>query len=278
MAEIWKKASKNRNLLWKRPLAAVALLLGLGGLSHSPACAESYRFVTLTFPPLEYQGKDGQPAGAAVEVVKTVMKRLGHEVEIDVLPWSRSIQEVRRAKAAAVFTAYKNEERVKFLDYSRQVLIPQVVSFYVRKGSGLDFHGDFAALKGKKVGVVSTISYGERFDEAVKNLNIETERVDKRVLNFKKLLAGRIDYVISNQYSAATVMKDLGLTDKIKKLEPQVEILPSYIAFSKKKDLESLRDAFDRELKKLKASGRYEEILEGFGVYPGMTAARNETP
>lgn len=227
---------------------------------------EVVQLVTLDFPPLEFLSDAGQVDGAAVLVVKEVLAGLGYDAEIQLLPWARSLSLVKEGRADAIFTAYKNAEREVYLDYSREVLIPQVVSFYVRAGSKLTYDGGFAALRGKTIGTVSTISYGAAFDEAKGRLGLKTERVESLDLNIKKLLAGRVDYVISNRYSAQVEIERQKADKDITELLPAVEVTPSYVAFSKKTKLTGLREKFDKGLRKLVKSGRYQTILEQYRV------------
>jgi len=117
---------------------------------YSRAEAEHYVFVTLEFAPLEYTWEDGVPHGSAVEIVTRIMNRLGHTVDIQVYPWTRALKMVKMGEVDGIFTAYKNPDRETFLDYSHQVLIPQIVYFYAKKGSPITFDGDLTALKDKK--------------------------------------------------------------------------------------------------------------------------------
>ncbi len=50
-----------------------------------------------------------------------------------------------------------------------------------------------ADIKNKYIGLVLGYSYGKAFDDAVKNGELKVEYVAHDILNFKKLLAGRID-------------------------------------------------------------------------------------
>lgn len=232
----------------------------------SPALAGTYKLVTLDFPPLEYADENNEAGGAAVELVKEVMKELKHTVQIQVLPWTRSMMLTKEGKADAIFTCYKNPEREGYLDFGAEVLVPQVVSLYVKKGSKATFKGDLKELVPFKIGILNTISYGQIFDKAKDELKLKTERVEELDQNFKKLAAGRIDYVISNRYSATVELNRLKLQDEIVELPRAVEVIPSYIAFSKARKLAALRDEFDRVLKHFKKTGRYHEILEKFKV------------
>lgn len=243
-----------------------ALILVLFCLAAIPALAERIELVTFEFPPLEYEGRDGQPKGIAVEVVTTVMERLGYEVEIKVLPWALALDRVKDGKADAIFTAYKNEERMTFLDYSRRVLAPQRVHFYTRVDFPETFTGEMALFDGRRVGVVSTISYGQIFDQYRENYHIE--RVRTLESNIHKLLRNRIDVFPSNYYVAERALSRLGLSDRVRRHEQAIESVPSYIAFSKKRRLTQLRDAFDRELELFSQYPEYEEIFARYGISP----------
>ncbi|AZZ92887.1 transporter substrate-binding domain-containing protein [Hahella sp. KA22] len=244
----------------------ILLFLFAWGIAYQSAWAEerAYRFVTLEFPPLEFTGEDGEPTGVAVEVVHRVMAALGLQVSIDVHPWSRSLDRVRKGDADAIFTAYKTPEREQFLDYSNVVLIPQVIALYARKDSPINFNGDLLALQDKQFGVVSTISYGAVFDQMRNQLRVQ--RVEDIEQNFKKLMLGRIDILISNIYVADWELKKTGFTKHISRLPLEVERLPSFIAFSKARDLTALRDRFDKELLRLKESGEFDAIVAKYDL------------
>lgn len=248
-------------------IAILWLIFSLApGAQAATAPAPALRLVTLVFPPLEYEDENGHADGAAVEIVRTVLSEMGYKVSVEVLPWSRSLGLVKEGKADAIFTAYKNPEREAFLDFGNEILIPQVCSLYIKAGSDKTFNGDVRELIGQRVGILNTISYGQIFDRAKDELGIKTERVDSLDLNFKKLVAGRLDYVISNRYSAQIEIDALGLEKDVKELVMPVEVTPSYIAFSKARQLTGLRDKFDVALRDLKKSGRYYKILERYKV------------
>ncbi len=243
-----------------RILSLVCALL----MWSSYSWAETYRLVTLEFPPLEYSGANGKAEGIAVEIVEKIMANLGHQTEIMVLPWARALEMTRNGEADAIFTAYKNPEREKFLDYSKGVLVPQIVTLYVPKESNIEYDGDLLQLKDRRIGVVSTISYGKKFDSLRDRLKVD--RSESLISNFKKLMAGRVDMVISNMYVADAEIKKMGLGDRVKKLSPQVQSVDSFIAFSKAKGLSALRDRFDQEMQKLISDGTYAAIMAKYGV------------
>lgn len=226
--------------------------------------AGEYALVTLEYPPLEYLDTSGRAKGIAVDLVTQIMTELGHSVSVEVLPWTRAVKMVRYGEADAIFTIYKNSARETFLDFAQEVLIPQRVALYAPADSPTTFNDDLESLKTLRIGVVSTISYGRRFDQLRPELTLE--RTASLEQNFAKMLLGRIDIVINNVHSAENVIKKLQLGEKIRQLHPYVESVPSYIAFSKKKGLASLKQDFDRQLRQFKQSGRYGAIVGKAGL------------
>lgn len=247
----------------KRWILFIGIAIGVFGL-HSGSSAEHFQFVTFQFPPLEFSAEDGTAQGIAVEIVTHVMHALGHDVAITVYPWTRALKMVRKGQADAIFTAYKNAERERYLDYSNQVLFPQVVYFYKNRDSNIEFNGDMASLQQKRIGIVSTISYGLVFDQARSNFILD--KAHKLEHNFQKLLMNRVDLVPSNIYVAEHTLRRLNLGDKIVRMPPKIESVPSYIAFSKKRHLTELRDQFDKQLASMKASGKYGTIITNYNI------------
>jgi polar amino acid transport system substrate-binding protein len=226
--------------------------------------AAEFHFVTLQFPPLEYEGEAHRAEGAAVDTVRAIMDRLGHRVTIRVLPWTRALQMVRNGKADAIFTAYKNPERETFLDYSEEILMAQEVFFYRRRGSDFQFDGNISSIREARIGIVSTISYGQVFDRF--KPVVRPAKANQLTHNVQKLIKGRIDLLPSNRYVGEYTIGEMGLKDRVERLPQMIESVPSYIAFSKRRDLGDLRRQFDEELGKMKVSGEYASILQQHGI------------
>lgn len=244
-------------------LLSAALLTGTV-LTSLPAAADQLKMVALSFPPLIYDD-GGKPAGIAYEIVTEAMKAAGHTIQVEIMPWARALDTVKDGGADAVFTAYKTPEREQFLNYSTEVLVPQVVSLFVAKDSPVSFDGDLAKLSKYKIGVVNQISYGSNIDDAIKNGVLPAvEKSNDTDSNVKKLLSGRFDVMPSNRYVAQFFLKQQGALDQVKELSPEVQNIPSYIAFTKARDTAKLRADFDAGVAAMRASGAYQKILDKY--------------
>ena len=70
----------------------------------------------------------------------------------------------------------------------------------------------------------------------------------------------------SNIHVADWELQKVQLREEIVRLPHEVERVSSYIAFSKQRSLTTLRDQFDQELRNLKASGEYDEVIRKYGI------------
>jgi len=228
------------------------------------AQADTVKLVTLEYPPYEYH--DGDKAdGIAVRIVQEAFRKMGKDVSIEVLPWKRALHMTKTGDADAIFTAYKNDERVTFLDYSETVLMPQVLSVWVKKGSDIAFDGTMESIASADIGLVDGISYGAVVDDAIKAGTLKSlDYAPESSNNIKKLMGGRIDAVIMNKYGAMHHLKQQNGLGEVVELQPEISSVPSYIAFSKANNLAGMRDELDGVLQEMIASGEYQAIIDAY--------------
>ena len=196
---------------------------------------------------------------------RKLFKKMGKDVSIQVLPWKRALHMTKTGAADAIFTAYKNDERVKFLDYSETVLMPQVLSVWVKKGSDVGFDGSMESIATADIGLVDGISYGRwsmtrSRPDTLQSLDYAPESSN----NIKKLMGGRIDAVIMNKYGAMHHLKQQNGLGDVVELQPEISSVPSYIAFSKANNLAGMRDQLDGVLQEMITSGEYQAIIDAY--------------
>lgn len=236
------------------------LLFFLSALAHSAPL----ELVTLNYPPYAYQ-VDDQVQGIAVDLVQEVFDALEQPIQISVLPWARSLKYVETGKADGIFTVFKTPERETFLDYSREVLLPQVIALYAKSDTPVAYQGQLAELAPHMIAAVHKVSYGKTFDQAVASGQLPNIRLtysgDKAMA---LLLSGRVRLLVSHRYGALYSASRMAGVDAITELRPELENVASFIAFSKQNKLTLLRDQFDAELVKMKQDGRYQRIIDAY--------------
>lgn len=83
-------------------------------LTAFPALAGPLHFATAAFPPMVTVNADGSQSGPAVEILKTVARRLGQDDELTVLPLSRLIETAAKDPSYVVSISRTRERDEKF--------------------------------------------------------------------------------------------------------------------------------------------------------------------
>lgn len=233
-------------------------------LSTSSTHAKAVKLVTFAYPPYEYATGNGAD-GIVVRIVERAFDHLGEDLVIHVLPWKRALHMVRIGQADGIFTAYRTKDRLRFLDYSRVVLMPQVLSVWALRTADIAYDGSLDSLGDNSIGLVDDISYGAKVDEAIRTGRLRLlDYAPVSAQNVKKLLHGRTDAIIMNKYGAIHhLLKHNGL-NRVVELTPAVSSEPSYLAFSKVSGLTALRDRLDKVLEEMIATGEYQAIIDGY--------------
>ena len=227
--------------------------------------ANTLKIAILDFTPYEFQ-ENNKIDGITVRIVREVFKRMNQPISMSKLPWSRALLYLQRGEIDGLFEILKKPEREEFAEYSKVVLMDETASLFVLDDSFIVFDGDLNKLQNYTFGVRQDFSYGAEFDQAVED-KVISKIVKKvypedllRLLNF-----GRIDILIGDKYGIPYTYNKISTVKnykKIRRLSPDVQYTPSYMAFSKKCNLTKIRDYFDEVLSEMKRDGTYDKIIK----------------
>lgn len=230
-------------------------------------------------PPYAYLKNGTELTGAAVEVPRAVLKKLGiPKVEGSITEYGAMIPGLQ-AKRFDMITAglFMNRERCEQILYSG----PDVCSteaFAVKEGNPLNLNSykDVAGDPDARVGVPGGgIEEGYARDAGVSDDRIVI--IPDPTSGIEALTAGRID---------AYGLPTLSINDLVEKnpdadiemASPLTDVEPSCAGAGFRKEDEKLRDAYDKKLDELKESGEFAKIVERFGfpVEPALEQTTQE--
>ena len=207
------------------------LLAGLIAVSNAAA-----RVVTACghhdYPPWNWQ-RGNEIVGACADVTRNVFEHLGHTVKLSYVgPWKRCQALIEIGAVDVNICSFKNPERET---YSRFIDVPMgmnPIAIFVKKGREFPFsHWD--DLVGRHAGIVNGVSMGPEFDTFLaKQTHLETS-VDP-IMNWRKLNAGRIDFVPIGLEAGLLQTHLYGFADSIVALPNPVLLGKLYISISNK--------------------------------------------
>lgn len=227
-------------------------------LSSLPAAARDLLVIGTHFERVYERGQEGEIVGLGPEIVRLVAQRLGHRAIFELYPWARAQALVAQGKADILVGPYKTFERQQIMAFSKLPFYQDQMVFYVRKGAGNDWDGDYAALADKRVVIVNGWAYGMAFDKARPQMKLDiVNSVDS---GLKMLAAQHAHMFASNRRNTEPVLGRLGLSGQLVMLPQVIEVQDGYFGFPKRPASDALRKEFDAELQRMVDSGELKRL------------------
>ena len=239
-------------------------------LLSSPALADAdCKKLVMTgnseYPPVSWRDRT-QPSkitSLAVDLVEMAMKEVGVPVESRYVgPWKRAHLAMRNGEVDVIQNAYMNEERKTYLEYTSTPYIMDPTVIFVKKGHKIDFKKkeDLVGLSGA---APLGESYGDDFDNFAK-AKLKIDLTTSIEVAFRKLLAGRSQYVVFGLYPGVAAADTAGIGDQIEALPNSVINEGMYIAISKKSPCVKYKDHLSAKITEYVKQGIPEKLLEKY--------------
>ena len=240
------------------------MLLVIAVLISTTTLANPLTLVTLQQPPVQYE-EGGVAKGITVDIAREVFRRMQQPIDVQVMPFPRTLLLMQTGKAEGIFSIVKTAEREQFLAYPNEILLTQEAVMVVRKNDTVRFNGDFSNLKDKVFAVLHNATYGPAYQQAVNEGHLNRfETVESYQQSARMLMSGRIDVMIGPRLSLLYALKQVGHSQDYRVLEPAIQSVPTFLAFPASYRNSSLIRAFDDSLQAVKRDGTYERIIRGY--------------
>jgi len=212
---------------------AIALLLCFAGMWITRA--ETLKVGVFLHAPIVMQANPGgEPFGPGIDYAKAVVRALGYEPEIRVLPIARILANLKDGSLDLALELGMTEERKAFLLYPDLPCLSSHPSLTVLADNPLGAVSSTKDLAGIRVGYLLGAYAGSFF---AGKTNVEFEYVSGETWvaqNLGKLLAGRIDAILDqNEYSCLAEARRQGVESRIKTLLLPVADIKAYVVFSR---------------------------------------------
>jgi len=198
------------------------------------------------------------------EILQEVAKEMGVTFVFKFMPWKRCELAIERMEAWGAIPYVPTPERESKFYFSDKLYHRQSFFFAYRHGGRKDEirYSRLTDLKGYRIGGVRGYYYLEAFREA----GLDVDFVITEEQNFRKLLAGRVDLIPSDEVLGWYLVKKVFPSEEV----GNVYILPKpynvsgdFLITSKQyPDTKDLLAKFNTSLKKIKGNGGYQRILD----------------
>ena len=200
--------------------------------------------------------------GLTTALVKAAFKAGGHNSDVDFVPWTRALKDVREGKADVVMGAYHNKDREADYYFSDPIYFLDT-GFIARPGLGKNTYSSLRDLSSYSIGIARGWANSEEFD-AANYLNKQV--ATSPTLNIRKLFRGRIDMAVMNfdlfRYEAK---KEGFCITNVEFMDPPLETHGLYIMSSRKiTDYDTIIEDFNRGLDMIRKNGTFDRIVNRF--------------
>ncbi len=223
------------------------------------AKAESFRIVTCSYPPFEYQ-ENGEQKGLDIAILNLIEKRRNINLNINFLPWNRALLETKSGRADAIFSLVINDERKKFIEYTNVPLYRNEAKLFSAKHLQANIT-KLEDLKGYTVGLEAGNTYGKNFDNT--SFFLKDLAANQKIM-IDKFHARRTDFIITAEPVGKYLLKKKGITKyKIHPFVVTTEVC--HIGVSKRsKKAKKLLKILNEELLKMDKSGELKRLRKKY--------------
>jgi polar amino acid transport system substrate-binding protein len=248
------------------------LISGAVPATQGQSAEDPLIIVSESLRPFEYL-QDGEPAGINVEMTAKILESMNIPYQFNIQEHTgiRAMELAKQGKADAILSVSYKSDRESFLIYPEgfhsrinadNFMWASEYVCFIRNEDKSQI--TFSSLKqlaedDYRIGVIEGVSYTPEFWEA--GLNTVAD-VDEET-NFRKLLDGELDMVITDRTIGRATIKSMGIRDHLLELNQKVFKKLYTMAMVKESDLPNkqqlMKDFYER-LDMLKKSGQAREI------------------
>ena len=196
--------------------------------------------------------------GIGPDLAQSILSELGISYTLQVKgDWQQVQDKCKSGEIDMIVSAYKNEERASYMNYSVPYL-PQPTVILVEKGREFAF-GRWESLIGKR-GVTNVgESYGQEFDDFIKDkLNVKYIAFERAI---ELLNRGEADYLIVDLFTALIYAQLLQGEDAITILDPPATTQTFHMTIAKDSALAKQMPEIDKKLRVLVKDGTVEKLF-----------------
>jgi polar amino acid transport system substrate-binding protein len=215
------------------------------------------------WPPYTF-GEDGQPdGGIAVEITKTIFRRIGLEPRLGLFPWKRVLKMAEMGRADGIMLLMKKKDREAYLVYTDKLFTNRDRVYGNNDTKNITLKS-LSSLKDFRIGYVMGYSYGDTVDKLLssseqrKISGYTPENIIASVVN------KRVDFIIEIKPVVDSILKNnVGWTGNIHEMNIELETYDYYMAISKKSKYVSYIPKMNKVINQMKQDGTMDRLVAG---------------
>ncbi len=218
------------------------------------------QMVCSEYPPFEFTDENATINGFSVELLRAILNKSEIKETLKVYPWKRAYTMAVKEKNTLVFSTTRHPERESLFHWVGPIISRATYLYKLRTRT--DIHvTKLEEAKVYQVGAVRGFASEQDLFDAGFEIGKNLQNVTRPIQNVRKLFAGRIDLVASEEFPILYYVKQLGhRPDELVRVLEFKFSGDFYYAFNINTD-KNLVERFQNAFDKVKAEGIYDEII-----------------
>ena len=209
------------------------------------------------YPPYNFMNTQGEYTGIDVAIIESVLDELAIKVIHVPTPWKRAIKNFEGGQTDMLFQLSPSSERFKKWNMVGPIR-ENNRAYFVLHDSEIKDIKSVEQLRGLKVGTVLGYQYTKDFMQAT---FFTKDEVVEFPQNIHKLVRGRIDIVLENEYPFKLALSKISEQKRIRMLPSFASTGGRFVAFRKDKKGNKLAHLFQKKLDEKISKGEITLII-----------------
>ena len=240
-------------------LKCIALTLSMT-VGFSAQAALEGRVVTEEYPPYNFM-ENGKLVGLSTEVVHEMFVKAGTTPQIEVLPWPRAYNEALTEPNSLIYTISRTPQREALFKWIGSIINVNTSFYKLKSNTAVTINSIEEAKKYTVTGIQQEVS-----TQWLEKNNFKITAYSSGYANILKMLTTqRVDLMLIDDIVFATLIKQekLNANDYEKVFVVKDLLIENCIATSVKTE-DAVVDKYKKLLEEVKASAKYQEILNKY--------------
>jgi len=220
--------------------------------------AQEYKILTEESPPYNYY-EDGEIKGMSTEIVREILKRVGHKDDIRLVSWSKAYNAAKNYDDYAIFGTSRESHRENLFKWVGPISNFECV-LYARK----DFAKEISTLEDAKNVTSIGVYKDDAQEQKLQNLGFTNlSSTENNIINPIRLAAGEIELWAVGKVSGIEKIRRSKVDRNIFKIVLKYCESDLYIAFSKNVADTTIKE-WQNALDAMKSDGTYTKIIDKY--------------
>ncbi len=242
-------------------LVALGQILLVFLLTSSALAQETIKVGSMAkYPPYNFTNLQGEYTGIDVAIIESVLSELAIKVIHVPTPWKRALHNFEGGQTDMLFQLSPSAER--FVKWNMVGPFRENnMGYFVLRDSKIKDIKLVEELRGLKVGTVLGFNYPKEFLQAKFFTKDEVVDISQ---NLQKLIRGRVDIVVENEYAFKHALEKASKPGQIRMLPTFSSVAARYVAFRKDEKGNKLARLFQEKLEEKISKGQITLIINAW--------------